>query len=293
MSMRRSALLVVLLFSVLFVPTLSSADELAGKGREIVKNYKDAILIVRMVIKGGMSFRGSSHQEESKAEATGVVIDPNGLMVVPLSETDPYGEIGSLLSSMGSSRGVDINIKSELTDVKIVLGDGSEIAGKVVLRDRDLDLAFVRPLEKPAQPMTSIDLTKDVQLDLLDVTICLDRMTSAYDRVPHIAVGRVKSIVEKPRKYYLVEGTTTGAPVFDVEGRILGINLSTPNSSSDDSDSVMEYLRTAAGEMVLPAADIHEAALQAPEVDQVKDEVAEPVGSATGEVEAATGEESK
>lgn len=289
MSMRRTTLLAVLLFSLLSLPALSSADDLAGKGREIVNKYKEAILIVRLVIKGGMSFGGSSHQEESKTEATGVVIDPTGLAVVPLSETDPYGEIGDLLSSMGSSRGVDVNVKSDLADVKYVLADGTEIAAKVVLRDRDLDLAFVRPLEKPAQPMTFVDLSKDVQLDLLDEAICLDRMTSAYDRVPYAAVGRVKSVVEKPRRYYLIEGTTTGGPVFDVEGRILGINLSTPSSSSDDSNSIMEYLKNS-GEMVLPAADIREAAAQAPEVDQVKDEVAAPVDSATGEVEAATGE---
>lgn len=293
MSIKRVSVIAVALFSVLFMPVSSFADESASKGREIIQKYKDAILVVRLVIKGGMSFRGSSHQEESKSEATGVVIDPSGLMVVPLSETDPYGQIGSLLSSMGSSRGVDIDIKSELADVKIVLGDGSEIAGRVVLRDRDLDLAFVRPLEKPAQPMTCIDLAKDVQLDLLDQALCLDRMTSAYDRVPHVSMGRVKSIVEKPRKYYLVEGTTTGAPVFDLEGRILGINLSTPGSSSDDADSLMDYLKSAAGDMVLPAADIREAAAQAPEVDQVKEEVAEPVESATGEVEAATGEKMK
>lgn len=289
MSAKRTTLPAVLLFSLMMISSPSFADELAGKGRELVAKYKDAILIVRMVIKGGMSFSGRSHQEESKAEATAVVIDPNGLAVVPLSETDPYGEIGDLLSSMGSRRGMDVNIKSELADMKYVLDDGSEVPGKVVLRDRDLDLAFVRPLEKPAKPMTYVDLTQDVTLDLLDQTVCVDRMTSAYDRVPYAAVGRVQSIVEKPRRYYMVEGATTGGPVFDAQGKILGINLSTPNSSGDDSESVMEYLKSS-GEMVLPAADIREAAVQAPEVDQVKDEVAEPVEAATGEVEAGTGE---
>lgn len=251
---------------------IAQADTLPERGREIIRKNQKAILVVRMVIKGGMSVQGmGSHQEESKTEATGVVINPNGLTVVPLSETDPYGELGNLFSGSKYGKNLDIQFKSELSDVKMILEDGKEIPGKVVLRDRDLDLAFVRPLEKPSEPMAAIDLTHDATLELLDETICLDRMTSTYDRVPHVTLGRVKAIVEKPRRYYLVGGATTGSPVFDLEGHILGINLSSPSSSSDDSDSLVDYLKNA-GEMVLPAADIREAADQAPEVDAVPDD---------------------
>ncbi|MBV6483317.1 MAG: hypothetical protein DIKNOCCD_03088 [bacterium] len=284
----RAAVFCSLLLAAVSFNQVSQADSFSERGREIIQKNRNAILVVRMIIKGGMSFQGmGSHQEESKTEATGVVIDPNGLTVVPLSETDPYGQIGSLLSSSKYGKKMDIQFKSELTDVKMILDDGKEISGKVVLRDRDLDLAFVRPLEKPAEPMAAIDLTQDATLELLDETLCLDRMTSRYDRVPHVTAGRVKAVVEKPRRYYLVEGTTSGAPVFDLDGRILGINLSTPGSSGDDSDSLMEYLKNA-GEMVLPAADIREAASQAPEVDAVPDEPessSEDVGDSTETIE--------
>ena len=44
--------------------------------------------------------------------------------------------------------------------MKILLDDGTEVPAEIVLRDKDLDLAFIRPKAKPASPMTSVDLTK-------------------------------------------------------------------------------------------------------------------------------------
>lgn len=149
----RAAVFCSLLLAAVSFNQVSQADSFSERGREIIQKNRNAILVVRMIIKGGMSFQGmGSHQEESKTEATGVVIDPNGLTVVPLSETDPYGQIGSLLSSSKYGKKMDIQFKSELTDVKMILDDGKEISGKVVLRDRDLDLAFVRPLESLPNP---------------------------------------------------------------------------------------------------------------------------------------------
>jgi hypothetical protein len=36
-------------------------------------------------------------------------------------------------------------------------------------------------------------------------------------------VARISSIIEKPRKYYVLSQAIPGAPVFDARGRLLGI----------------------------------------------------------------------
>jgi hypothetical protein len=262
---------------VMLVAGTACADEKAEKARAVVARYQDAVLVVKLVIKGGMSFGGVGGQDrESKKEATGVVIDPSGLVVSPLSETDPYGRLEGMLSGLHEGGDMNIQVKSELSDVKLVLPDAREIPAKVVLRDKDLDLAFIRPIEKLAQPMPSVDLAKAADLALLDEGLILDRMPSSYDRAIYALFGRVQAIVEKPRRYYSVEGTTLGAPVFDLDGQILGINLLTPNKSSSETDSLGSMRR-----MVLPASDILEAAAQAPQADAVPVEPSPDAGEGT------------
>ena len=41
-------------------------------------------------------------------------------------------------------------METEVNDIKILLEDGAEVPAEIVLRDKDLDLAFIRPKAKPA-----------------------------------------------------------------------------------------------------------------------------------------------
>ena len=73
-------------------------------------------------------------------------------------------------------------MESELSDVKIVLDDGTEVPAEVVLRDKDNDLAFIRPKTKPAAPMAALDLANSGKADILDQVISLTRLGSAAGR---------------------------------------------------------------------------------------------------------------
>jgi hypothetical protein len=271
-----------LLLALLVCSQAAWCDERADQGRAILKDHQDAVIVVRLVIKGGMSMAGmGSHQKESKNEATGVVIDPTGLTVVSLSETDPYGRLDEMMASVMSDSDSGIQFKSELSDVKLVLGDGREIPGKIVLRDKDLDLAFVRPVGKPEKPMDFIDLSADVHLEMLDELVVLDRMPSTADRVSHVSLSRVQSVVQKPRTYYVISGGSLGAPVFTPDGKVVGIDLVRKGQGGGSS---LTSLMSNSGYMVLPAGDIREAALQAPSVDAVPD-----ANIATENIQPATG----
>src|SRR5881296_3501778 len=139
------ALALVMLLS--FLAGACHADDLADKGRAIFKQHQHAVVTVQLVLKNKFSMAGRGGEaNESRQDVTGTVVDPSGLTVLSLSATDP----GQTLQSMFSSSDEDSKFKmeTELSDIKILLDDGSELPSEVVLRDRDLDLAFIRPKAK-------------------------------------------------------------------------------------------------------------------------------------------------
>jgi S1-C subfamily serine protease len=262
--------------------TAARADELAEKGRAIFKQHQRAVVTVQVVMKAKMSFGGMGDQgNESKQDLTGTVIDPSGLTVLALSATDPTSVIRSLLGGMGDE---DMKFKfdTELTDVKILLEDGTELPAEVVLRDKDLDLAFIRPKTKPAQPMPAVDLANAGQADVLDQVITLNRLGKAAGRAYAASVERISAVVQKPRLFYVPESTATatalGSPAFLPDGKILGICVMRAVSSDGGGMGLFSLQPQGLTGIILPAADVLKVAKQAPEA---KGDAAKPAEKKT------------
>src|SRR5712691_6595400 len=112
------------------------ADELAEKGKAIFKKNQHAVVTVELVLKNKFSMSGMGGQSnESRQDATGTVVDPSGLTVMSLSATDPSQLLQNMMSG-GSDEESRFKMETELSDVKILLEDGSEIPAEVILRDR-------------------------------------------------------------------------------------------------------------------------------------------------------------
>src|SRR5688572_9881929 len=135
------------------------AQDIAGTARAVFKKHQTSVITLQLVIKSKMGFGGGSDARESRQEVSGTVIDPGGLTVVSLSSIDPTGMMQSFMSGLGDDdEGSKFRMQSEVSDVKLLMDDGSELPAEVVLRDRDLDLAFIRPKTKPATAMKALDL---------------------------------------------------------------------------------------------------------------------------------------
>jgi Trypsin-like peptidase domain len=226
-----------------------TAGELAQKGREIFNKQQRAVVTVHVVLKVSS---GSGGSRESQQDITGTVIDPSGLTVLALSACDP--------TEMTRRLTPDYNIESEVTDVKILVDD-AELPAEIVLRDKDLDLAYVRPKTKPATPMASVDLGKSGTALPLDEVIALNRLNKAASRAYAASAGNVAAVIQKPRTFYIPDGMSSaafGAPVFLLDGKILGIFVRRAvgggGSSRDNITSI-----------ILPAEDILKGAKQASE----------------------------
>jgi hypothetical protein len=245
--------------------TPARADELAAQGREILERNQRAVVTVQAVLKLTASGGRSS---ESKLEITGTVIDPSGLAVVALSACDP--------TEMYRRVSEDYRVEIEVSETKMLMPDGVELPAEIVLRDRDFDLAFLRPKAKPAGPMAAIDLSRSGTAQALDELITLSRLNPAAGRACAASVERVAAVIQKPRTFYVPDTATTatalGAPAFLPSGKVLGLVVMRAVSSAGGKTSDYRQNLTA---MILPAEDILKASKQAPEA-AVEGEKKEP-----------------
>jgi S1-C subfamily serine protease len=136
------------------------------------------------------------------------------------------------------------------------LADGREIRARLVLRDQDLDLAFVKPIEPPLPPLNWIDAPA-TRASLLDLLFVIQRTSEANGWSTAAAFGSVQLVVDKPRVYYQVAmpalgGNALGSPVFDATGRFVGVIVMRTSGSRGPSLTA-----------VLPADDIRDVAKQA------------------------------
>jgi hypothetical protein len=245
------------------------ADELADKGRVIFKKNQSAVVTVQVVLKTKYSMGGMGAQaNESKQDLTGTVVDPSGLTVLALSATDPGGMIQNMMSGM-SGEDAKFKFDTELSDVKILLEDGTELPAEVVLRDKDLDLAFARPKSKPATPMAAIDLSKAAQAQVLDQVVTLNRLGKAAGRAHAASVERITAVVQKPRLFYIPDSgmtsTTLGSPAFTLDGNILGVFVMRSVSGQGGGMNMFSLRPEGLTSIIIPASDVLKAAKQAPE----------------------------
>ena len=224
------AALLVCFIAVALQPFASSvcrAEDVADKGRAIFKKHQHAVVTVQLVLKSKFSLAGrGGESNESRQDATGTMVDPSGLTVLSLSATDP-GQMFQSMFSGGPDEDSRFKMETELSDIKILLDDGGELPAEVVLRDRDLDLAFIRPKAKVASPLPALDLTHSGKAEVLDQVISLNRLGNAAGRAYSASVERISAIVQRPRWFYVPDAsmttTTLGAPAFTLEGKPLGI----------------------------------------------------------------------
>jgi len=205
----KRSLLAVAMIALLLFGGLLQGEEIAGIARGFADDWQDAIVGVKIVIE--------SYDYESKIEVIGTVVESSGLVVISLSSIDP------------SSLHYGSESETKVKDVKITLSDATEIPSEIVLRDRDLDLAFVRTIEPVKDALTAIDLENTAEPELADRICILSRLSSASGYAPHISLYRVQAIITKPRTFYVPNFMAVlsglGTPVFDLEGKVLGIML--------------------------------------------------------------------
>lgn len=250
-------------------PAPSAAQDERAAMREVAKKWQESIVNVRVSLKVRMSVGGREVQSmDDTVEAVATVIDPSGLTVMSLSSLDPGAMMNRFFSASGGSDDQKMSIESEPSDVRIRLAGGRELPAAIVLRDQDLDLAFIRPTTKPASPLTAIDLSDAGTPAVLEDLVVLGRLGRVGGWTPSAILYSVAAIMQKPRTFFVLNGPTgTGMPAFRANGKIVGILTIRQIDPGRMSMFGMMGGTEGAGviAVVLPAADVLEIARQADE----------------------------
>ncbi|MBI5722662.1 MAG: trypsin-like peptidase domain-containing protein [Planctomycetes bacterium] len=212
--------------------------------KSIMKDKQESVVWITgvgkiLATKGGVEVG----KQEVKIEALGTIVDKSGMAVVAYSHVDQTS-----VRDAGQ-----MQLTNDISDVKMRLPDGTELPASIVMKDLDLDLAFIRPdaddetVKKTK--FTPIDLSDAGTAGILDEVVVLSRLGKNMNNEPVVSLRRIASIVNKPRKYYIPAGDVSGGlPMFASDGKILGISV----------------FRKIAGMMaILPAKDVLEIAKQA------------------------------
>lgn len=245
---------------LLAVGTLRAADDSpAALARKVFADRQDAVVWVSAVAKISMTADGAKEavnipDREQKVETLGTLVGRDGLLVTALSTIDPTRELsGREVRTRDGT--VKIEASATLKEVRITMPDGTEIPADVLMRDADLDLAFLRvkagAKEAKGVEFKGVDLQSSGTVNVGDDVVSISRMDEVLSRVASMSRGQVNSITRKPREFIRASGSSLGCPSFNLEGRLVGITIS-------------RFVRgKSPHNVILPAADVQEIAQQA------------------------------
>lgn len=240
-------LLVASLASSLWSPAIQALPEAeAVAGRKLLQRYADVVVGVEMVVTmKGMQGDRPIPPREQKREINGTLVNAAGLTVLSLGSIDPRA---------GMPPGLQGQVRfdePEFKEVKLRLANGTEMPARVVLKDADLDLAFIAPETAPAEALPFANLAAPAKAVILGTYFDISRGSKLAQRVPAVRVISVTGMIEKPRRFLLASEYSPGCPVFDADGNVLGIALRHVAGGQSG------------GLIILPAEEVAEIATQA------------------------------
>lgn len=209
-------------------------QKLGEAGREktlaISEKNKDAIVLVEFVISIKLKIDGNEQPaKEQRIKAPGTMTNADGLTLASNSATDPTDNIRQQLAAR--LRGRAFEVQSSIKEVKIVLNDGTEIEAEVAIKDKELDIVFVRPKEKLEEKISYITLDPKVDIKQLSRVIIIGRMNMDAGRAVLVNTGSIQGIITKPRKYFVSSPSMPGLPALDKDGKCFGMFLPRRNAS--------------------------------------------------------------
>ena len=186
--------------------------------RQIYNAYKDCVYGLKGTLKISASYQGQIRNEEAKVWSNATSIG-KGLLVVAYSSISP-----------NFPGGPNVEITKEISALQLINSAGVEFEAKLLLHDKDLDLAFIAvdPKGSNAAKWTDqiVDISSDPELKHFDETINISRYAEHFDFQTAVTIGTVSAIIDKPHKLYQVLNSSMSAPSFNDQGKFIGITIS-------------------------------------------------------------------
>jgi hypothetical protein len=226
------------LATALLVALPAPAADLRATGRATAEQVRGAVITIRIVLKLKIGFGGQAQDQEQKVEVAGVVIDASGLTVASAASIDPSGALRKMAGGQASR----MKVESEVKETTLLLEDGTEVEADVVLKDTDLDLAFLKPRE-PGRRFTAVTLRpRTGTVPLLTPIFVVSRLGKLTSRTLAVATGEIRASVRGPAPYYVTDSETAafvGSVAYTADGVPLGLFVNRFSSSPDGRSGAM------------------------------------------------------
>lgn len=235
--------------------TPALADEKAQAMRSMSETKSPALVTIKFILKGEEGDSGMFGGGDREEEATGVMIDGTGLVLV--SNLSMGGNPFAAMMGMGAG--------PQPQEIKVLAGDDTQgVDAKLIARDSELNLAWVRVDKAPEKPFAAVDLNTSADVGVGDEVFVVARMGKFFDRAVTVSSVRISGQVNKPRKAMLGgEGmfNSLGLPVYNSEGKLVGISsIILPNADEmEGMQGGMSGMRDMMAGAIIPAKDIAEA----------------------------------
>ena len=221
-----------LLSSALLAATPAPAADIRLTGRATAERVRGAVITIRIVLKLKIGFGGQAQDQEQKMEVAGVVIDAAGLTVASAASIDPSGA----LRKMSGGQASRMKVESEVKETTLLLEDGTEVEADVVLKDTDLDLAFLKPREAGRHFRAVTLRPRAGTVPLLTPIFVVSRLGKLTSRALAVATGEIRASVHGPAPYYVTDAETAGfvgAVAYTADGAPLGVFVNRFSTSPD------------------------------------------------------------
>lgn len=256
--------------------TAFAAEPVVDAGRKILNDYQDAVVNIKSSAKLTISANGPGEmqnmpQQEVEMESIAVAIDPSGLFLTSLAPMDPSATMNgqTVETPMGE---LTLKVSAEIKEIRLVLADGSEVLGDLVMKDPDLDVAFIRAradkVTEKKITFKTINLENSAKADILDTVLVLGRGGQNFNRRPLMDMKPISGVIPRPCTRYLVDTALLGCPVFNADGKLLGLTATKKNVGQKLGSGKGDV----ASPVVLSVADFKDLAKQAAAVkpDEIK-----------------------
>lgn len=261
-------LLVALLTSGLFAgcvtPPQGGGATQATQARRLVAQHQNAIVTVIGTLKISMTVRntGMSEKNEAQVEAIGTIVAPSGIVIAGTLTLDPVGSMmrGPLRIQQGGQT-FELEMKSDLENLRFLLADKTEVPARVLLRDDDLGLFVLAadPKKGAQSPVfNAVPPIGETKPQLYSSYFVLGRANDLFQRAMLIGRGVPVNTLTKPRTChtFLTAMMPVGVPVFASDGQFAGfggITFRKPDLENPGSSQNVRPLP-----VLLPLADIRE-----------------------------------
>lgn len=244
------------------------AQEDAAAARKTLKTYEKGIITLSAVLKFELKAAGASMPSlERKTSCIAAIIDADGLAVTALKNINPHGQ--------AQAGGRKIQLDSQVQEVKYRLADGTEVPARVVLKDEDLDLAFLAPLEpldeETKSKIAAVPLADAAPApEVLDIIQLIGRAGEDLNFAATLQLGRIAATISQPRTCYMGTIGISGALAFNSQGKLLGIFCQCVNNDTGSSNTIKQL---GSKNLILPVAELARLVPQAKEqIDEQSEE---------------------